>query len=129
LKSAGKTILLSTHMMDEAERLCDTVTLIHKGKVVLAGETGKVQGEFGARKIQLEFAGDGAALKALPGVAAAQVDATRATLTLADGGDPRAVLRAALERVEIRRFDSGLASLEEIFIRTVGEELNAQEGN
>ncbi len=129
LKAAGKTLLLSTHMMDEAERLCDTVTLIHKGKVVLAGETGRVQREFGARKIQLEFAGDGAGLRGLPGVASAQVDTTRATLTLAKGVEPRAVLRGALEKVEIRRFDSGLASLEEIFIRTVGDELNAGEAS
>jgi len=123
LRAAGKTILLSTHQMAEAEKLCDTVTLIHQGRVMLAGDLAKVRQEFGARKVNLEFEGDGAFLETLPEVAHAEVNHQRATLTLRDGESPHTLLKTAVARLNINRFDCGDASLEEIFVKTVGPEL------
>ena len=124
LKAAGKTLLLSTHMMDEAERLCDTITLIHQGKTVLSGPLTKVKKDFGGAKIELEYGGDGAFLQSLPGVAAAKFEDGRATLSLKDQQPPEAILSAAFGKLEVHRFAYGYASLEEIFVKTVGTDVH-----
>jgi ABC-2 type transport system ATP-binding protein len=128
LKAAGKTLLLSTHMMDEAERLCDTITLIHQGKAVLSGPLTKLKKEFGSARIEIQYNGDGAFLKQLPGVLEAKFDDDRAVLSLLDHQPPETIFKAAFEKLDVQRFEYGYASLEEIFIKTVGTEL-AGEGN
>ena len=55
LKAEGRTILLSTHMMGEAEKMVDDIVLIHEGRVVLSGELGKVRASFGKNSVQLAF--------------------------------------------------------------------------
>jgi len=120
LKAEGRTILLSTHMMGEAEKLVDEIVLIHEGRAVLAGELEQVRASFGSNTVQLVFEGDGAFLSALPGVAAARVDTNAAELRLAPGADAQAVLTAAVAKVRISRFEIAAPSLEEIFIDRVG---------
>ncbi len=120
LKAEGRTILLSTHMMGEAEKLVDDIVLIHEGRAVLAGELEQVKGSFGSNTVHLAFEGDGAFLAALPGVASARVDTNVAELRLAPGSDAQAVLAAAVGRLRISQFEIAAPSLEEIFIERVG---------
>src|SRR5438552_3283321 len=68
LKDEGRTILLSTHMMGEAERLADEIILIHQGKVVLSGPLDFVRSSYGQNTLHIEFDGDGAFLGELPHV-------------------------------------------------------------
>ena len=120
LKAEGRTILLSTHMMGEAEKLVDDIVLIHEGRAVLAGELERVKASFGTNTVHLEFEGDGAFLGGLPGVASARVDTNVAELRLAPGSDAQALLAAAVGRLRISRFEIAAPSLEEIFIERVG---------
>ncbi len=120
LKAQGRTILLSTHMMGEAEKLVDEIVLIHEGRAVLAGDLEQVRASFGSNTVHLAFEGDGAFLAALPGVAAARVDTNAAELRLDQGADAQAVLTAAVARVRVSRFEIASPSLEEIFIDRVG---------
>ena len=120
LKAEGRTILLSTHMMAEAEKLVDHIVLIHEGRSVLAGELEEVRNSFGSNSVQLVFEGDGRFLGALPGVASARVDTNAAELRLAPGADAQAVLAAAVPRLRVSRFEIAAPSLEEIFIDRVG---------
>ena len=120
LKAEGRTILLSTHMMGEAEKLVDDIVLIHEGRAVLAGGLEHVKASFGTNTVHLAFEGDGAFLAELPGVASARVDANVAELRLAPGSDAQAVLAAALGRLRISQFEIAAPSLEEIFIERVG---------
>jgi len=121
LKAEGKTILLSTHQMGEAEKLAGEIILIHHGKVVLGGSLAEVRASSGRNAVHLDFDGDGAFLTTLPGVAGGHVDANRAELALAQGADPQALLGSAMARHSIRRFEVVAPSLEEIFIERVGE--------
>src|SRR5438477_1988476 len=73
LKDAGKTILLSTHMMGEAEKMADDIILIHRGKVVLDGPLEEVRGSFGRDTLHIDFEGDGDFLQGLPNVKRATV--------------------------------------------------------
>ena len=120
LKAEGRTILLSTHMMAEAEKTVDEIVLIHEGRVVLGGELSKVRSSFGKNSLLLEFSGDGSFLAALPEVEGSSVQNNRAELKLRSGADPQAVLAASFPRLRLSRFEIVEPSLEEIFIDRVG---------
>ncbi|HYK04500.1 MAG TPA: ATP-binding cassette domain-containing protein [Thermoanaerobaculia bacterium] len=127
LRQEGKTILLSTHMMAEAERLADEIILIHGGKVVLEGTLDQVRGSFGKNTLHIDFEGDGAFLRDLPQVKRAAIVNNAAELSLAEGADPQAILQACMPSLRIRRFEVASPSLEEIFIEKVGTETLAHE--
>lgn len=128
LRDEGRTILLSTHMMAEAERMADEIVLIHHGRVVLDGSLDSVRGSYGRNTLQIDFEGDGAFLEGLPQVRSAAIGNGGAELKLAEGADPQQILEAALGRLRIRRFELATPSLEEIFIERVGETTLTAEG-
>lgn len=127
LRQEGKTILLSTHMMAEAERMADEIILIHRGKVVLEGTLDQVRNSFGRNTLHIDFDGDGSFLGGLPQVRKATVSSHSAELDLADGADPQAILQACMTPLRIRKFEIASPSLEEIFIDKVGAETLANE--
>jgi ABC-2 type transport system ATP-binding protein len=127
LRNEGKTILLSTHMMGEAERMADEIILIHRGQVVLEGSLEQVRQSFGRNTLHIDFEGDGAFLAHLPQIRKASIESHAAELSLADGADPQRVLEASMARLRIRRFEIAAPSLEEIFIDKVGAETLANE--
>jgi ABC-2 type transport system ATP-binding protein len=120
LQTKGRTILLSTHVMGEAEKMVDEIVLIHEGRVVLAGELAKVRASFGKNNVLLEFSGDGAFLASLPEVESSSIQTNRAELRLRAGADPQVVLAASVGRLRIVRFEIAEPSLEDIFIDRVG---------
>jgi len=119
LKREGRTVLFSTHVMEQAEQICDAIVLIHKGKKLIDGPLAAVKAARG-RAIRLDYDGDGARLGTLPGVARVNDAGKTAEIFLEEGADPQALLRALVERVAVRRFDLREPSLHEIFIRAVG---------
>jgi ABC-2 type transport system ATP-binding protein len=122
LREKGKTILLSTHMMAEAERMADEIILVHQGKVVLEGSIDEVRGSHGKNTLHLDYEGDGAFLGKLPRVIKSQIDVNRAELSLEEGADPQSILEATIGKLRIRKFEIASPSLEEIFIEKVGAE-------
>src|SRR5947209_669153 len=122
LKEEGKTILLSTHMMGEAERMTDEIVLVHQGKVVLDGSLETVRGSFGKNTLHIDYEGDGGVLRELPGVERASIVNNSAELSLVEGTDPQHILEASIGRLRIRKFELATPSLEEIFIEKVGAE-------
>ena len=57
LKKAGKTILFSTHRMDQVERLCDSICLIDHGRSVLEGDLKKIKASYGKNTVQMQYEG------------------------------------------------------------------------
>jgi ABC-2 type transport system ATP-binding protein len=119
LRQAGKTVLFSTHMMEQAERLCDRVLLIDHGRKILDGPVEQVRRQ-GGRTVELEYLGDGVDLHSLPGVEGLVESGRAVELHLADGTDPQHILAALVGRVEIRRFVVRAPSLHQVFIQAVG---------
>ena len=120
LRDQGTTILLSTHMMGEAEKLADQIVLIHNGSIVVSGSLGEIKAREGENHVHIEFDGDGEFLSRIPGVEKATVYGSTGELLLKSGADSQMVLSEAMKRLRIRRFEIGAPSLEEIFIREVG---------
>jgi ABC-2 type transport system ATP-binding protein len=119
LKKAGKTILFSTHGMDQAERLCDAISLIDHGRVVLQGDLKKIKASYGKNHVQIECEGD-PQLESSELVQAVNNYGNYVEVRLKPGADPQDLLRLAAGRVRISRFELLEPSLEEIFIDQVG---------
>ena len=105
LKEEGRTILLSTHMMGEAERLADEIVLIHHGRVVLDGTLASIRSSFGKNTLRIDYEGDASFLQTLPDVKRAAFVNHSAELTLTEGADPQRILEATVGRLRIRKFE------------------------
>ena len=124
MKREGQTVIFSTHIMEQAEQICDYIFLIDKGRKVLDGSLAEVKsgGEGG---VLIDYEGDGSILKQLPGVHRINDAGQRAELFLDDGVDPQQILEALVGKLRIRRFDLREPSLHEIFVRAVGGRADA----
>ena len=119
LKRDGKTVIFSTHVMEQAEQICDYVVLIDKGKAVLNGSLTEIKSR-GDQGIIIDYDGDGTVFRQLQGVRRINDAGKQAELILAEGTDTQAILSALVGKLTIRRFDTREPSLHEIFVRTVG---------
>ena len=124
LRRAGRTVILSTHVMEQAERLCDHVVLLDHGRRVLAGTVAEVRGA-AEPTLRLDYEGDGAVLHDLPGVLHVNDAGVHAELSLAADADRDALLACLVERLRIRRLEFAEASLHEVFVRSVGADRHA----
>jgi ABC-2 type transport system ATP-binding protein len=118
-------LLLSTHQMEMAEKLCDAICLIHRGRKVLDGPVGRVKSDRGTRAIQLEFEGRPTFHRDPALVASANDSGRFLELFPAAGVEPQRILEAAAREVRVSRFQVMEPSLHQIFVDTVrasGEE-------
>ncbi len=126
LKRRGKTILFSTHLMESAERMCDSVCIIARGEKVLDGSVAAVKSEHGIRHVAIAVSNH-----ATDGVRSL-LDDTRMVksvddqnrffeVELADGADPQELLRRVVALgVPLERFELIQPSLHQIFLDRVG---------
>jgi len=127
LSRQGRTVLFSTHIMEQAERMCDRVAIIARGEKVVDGRVSDVKREFGGRHVALGFHrnAEGAARVLRDRALVAKVDdyGASAEVEMAQGGDPDQLLRALVEAdVGLTRFEVVEPSLQAIFIAKVGAE-------
>ncbi len=122
LKRRGTTVIFSTHQMEQAEKLCDSIVLINRGRKLIEGPLDAVRRRFASRTVLIEAAGDVRALAGLPGVTRAELDGTRARLELADGTEPNDVLAETLRRVRVERFELHRPDLHDIFVSLVRQD-------
>jgi ABC-2 type transport system ATP-binding protein len=115
----GHTVVFSTHMMDQVEKLCESICLIDKGRIVLSGTLASVKGEYGQNGVTLRFDGDGSFLTGLPEVASFNDYGNEVFLRLHKGADPSGVLDAARSRLRLKKFEVAAPSIHDIFIEKV----------
>jgi ABC-2 type transport system ATP-binding protein len=106
--------------MHEAERLCDFIVLINRGRIVVDGRLAEIRAGHESHTVSVELEGDAGSLETLPGVAAVRPDGTRLDVQLADNADPQDLLSALVARARVRAFEIKQPSLHEIFVRLVG---------
>jgi ABC-2 type transport system ATP-binding protein len=124
MRDRGKTLIFSTHQLEQAEELCESVAIIDHGRIVTAGPTREVKRSTGHQVVRVATAGDGdlAWLRSLPHVTVTRPGIDYTELRVDTGTDPQAVLRAAMARGgDVLRFEVADSSLEEVFVERVGE--------
>jgi len=125
----GTTIVFSTHLMDQAERLCESVCLISRAEKVLDGDLREIKRRERSGAVAVDYDGDDGWLNGLEEVDAIDHTASGVRVRLRDGGDPQALLQAALSAgIKIRRFEIVEPTLHEVFVRHVGGETAVEAG-
>ncbi|WP_165250064.1 ABC transporter ATP-binding protein [Paludisphaera soli] len=134
LRGRGRTVLLTTHYMDEAERLCDRVAVIDHGRIIALGSPAELITRLGGEHV-VEFAvgeGDSLDLSAIGGldsVLAARAEADGYSLTV---GEPHLAIPALLESLAtsgrpLARLTTRHVSLEDVFVSLTGRHLREDE--
>jgi ABC-2 type transport system ATP-binding protein len=123
LRKQGRTILFSTHRMDQVEKLCDNICLVNKGAAVLSGNLREIKKRYGHNRVQIAFDGaqNGHFLAGNP--LASKVDPYEGyvSVELAPGATAQQLLREVSSQSAVSRFEVMEPSLEEIFIDVVGK--------
>jgi ABC-2 type transport system ATP-binding protein len=122
LRQQGRTILFSTHRMDQVEKLCDAICLIHRGHLVLSGSMREIKSRYPANRVQMVFSGD-ASFLSHPSINSVKNYNGIAEIKLHDGADAQALLAEAVRKARITRFEVMEPTLEEIFIEKVTAEM------
>ena len=123
LRDRGRTVVFSTHQMEVAEALCESVAIVDRGRMVVGGTLREVRRSAGRRMVRISVAGDHrlAWLAGVPGTRVIQAGMDRSSVELDEGVEPGAVLAAAVAAgAQILHFEVADPSLEQIFIDHVG---------
>lgn len=120
LKQAGKTIILSTHVMEQAEKLCDEICLINKGKAMLQGNLREIKRRYGHNTVIVEYSGNAEFLRNLSAIKSINDYGNAMEIRLQDGATPADLFKLlAASNLEVRRFEAVEIPLNEIFIEVV----------
>jgi len=122
LQKSGTTIIFSTHDMGVAEKLCDFIFMIFKGRKVLDGTLEHIQDAYGTDTIRIRTSGGIQVLTDLKGVEKISDFGRVQELRMEPGFDSQDILRRIMERTTVRSFDVVKPSLHDIFIRIAGPE-------
>lgn len=130
MAARGRTVLFSTHVMQHAERLCDHILLIAKGRKIFDGTLGEAKRTI-PRRVQIESEGDIAPVRELGevlsvsriGPADGDGACGRWELQIRENADPQAILQTCFARgIRLRSFNQTEPTLHDVFVRLVGPE-------
>ena len=121
LAAQGKNIIMSTHNMEVAEKMCSSVLIMNHGKVLLSGSMADLKSKPGSKTVSVEFDGNlnGESLTNMTESISTYPRSTE--IVLAEGFEPESLLRKLMDQVTIRKFEILSPSLHKIYIDLVGE--------
>ena len=114
--SEGKTIILSTHQMDLAEKLCEDILLLNKGKTVNSGKLSEIKKNFGGNNIRLMFSGSNDFLNRFPEIIKFDYYKNFTDIQLRDEVNPSEFLKKLIGEVDVFHFSIIEPTLNKIFI-------------
>ena len=124
MRDRGKTLIFSTHQMEQVEELCESIAIVDRGRVVVNGAVRDVKRRLNRQVVHLATDGDGHGVEwlgTLPGVSVTTEREDYVELRVPADRDPETILRAALDRGDrVTRFEIAEPSLEEVFVEYVG---------
>ncbi len=119
---SGKSIILSTHQMDTAEKLCSEILLLNNGKSVLQGTLQEIKLKFGGNHIRINIDGDENILSFYDEVISYEAYKNLIDVHLKDEISPPDFLKKLIQRVSVNHFSIIEPTLEKIFIDTIKSE-------
>jgi ABC-2 type transport system ATP-binding protein len=126
VRAAGTTVIFSTHDMDVAEQLCDTIFMIFRGRKVLDGSLDAIQSQYPANRIRARWSDPDEDPPRLAGVSSWQRNGRFVEMELHDAGDVQKVLQELAAQRSLTHFEVIRPTLHEIFVhiaRPAGEAL------
>ncbi len=126
LKHTGRTVFLSTHMMEQAQALCDRILMLDKGKRVLYGTVDEIRREHGKNSLIAELAEKSNLdlIREIPGIKKVIEHEKSIEIFPEEGTNIQILLEELVRKVEILRFERAIPSLNEIFIEIVENAVN-----
>lgn len=126
LRAAGKTVILSTHMMEQAQTLCNRILMLNKGRRVLYGTVEEIRREHGRNSLIVELAEkeDLNAIREISGIKKITESGKLIEIFPEMGINAQILLEELVRRANILRFEQSLPSLNDIFIETLESALN-----
>ena len=135
-RDEGMTVLLTTHYLDEADRLAAQLAIVDRGQVVASGSPNELKRELSGDAVQVELGrpnlnGAGAALERIDGIREVSVDGRTLRARAADGARAVPAVLAALERhdVEVASVTVARPSLDDVYLRYAGRSFGAAEAS
>jgi ABC-2 type transport system ATP-binding protein len=125
LRRRGTTVVFSTHDMGTAERMCDRIFMIFRGRKVLDGTLQEIQQQYGADTIRLRTSGGAAVLSGMPDVESVNDFGQMQEVRL--NGDAQAFLSRLAGRTPVYHFEVTRPSLHDIFVRIAKPQEQEQE--
>ncbi|MFC2128815.1 ABC transporter ATP-binding protein, partial [Bacteroidota bacterium] len=117
LQSQGSTIIFSTHDMSVAEKMCDFIFMIYKGKKVLDGTLTSIQEKYGMDTIQVHTEQGNSALQSISGIDKINDFGQVQEIRIKKGVDSQEILSEIMEKTKVLKFELSAPSLNDIFIR------------
>lgn len=121
LNKQGRTILFSTHRMDQVEKLCSAICLVNRGEPVLQGTLKEIKGRYGRSNIQIEYEGSDEFLRANGLIQSFNNYGNYVEVRLSPGADSQKLLHSVAQNARVNKFELVEPSLEDIFIDVVGK--------
>lgn len=122
LQDKGTTVIFSTHDMDVAEKMCDFIFMIFKGRKVLDGTLDAIQEEYGHDTLRISAEGGAAHLRGLEGVEKIRDFGRIQELRMKQDADPQQILSQIMSKTRVKNFEISKPSLHDIFVRIAGPE-------
>jgi ABC-2 type transport system ATP-binding protein len=123
LRRSGATVIFSTHDMAVAEKMCDFIFMIYKGRKVLDGTLEAIQDVYGSDTVRVRLEDNYQTLEGLPGVMKVTDFGRFMELRLDPKADAQDLLSALMARGQVRLFELARPSLQDIFVRIAGPEV------
>lgn len=128
MKKEGKVIIFSTHLMDFAEKMCDHLALINKGKIILDGSLNELKKKFAKTNVSLVYDGDISFLKGNPIIEKIEDFGNTTGIRVKEPSQTQELLKLLVQNnVEVKKFDANDISLYEIFLEVAGEKAKDSE--
>jgi ABC-2 type transport system ATP-binding protein len=129
MKQKGKVIILSTHLMDFAERLCDNIAMIDKGNIILNGNLSDIKAKYANKNVTIEAKGDLSIISSFPFVDKVENFGNTIGVKVKEESDIQRLLKALTENnIFVNKFNANTISLHEIFVSLAGNEINEEKG-
>ena len=130
MKKQGKVIIFSTHSMETAEKLCDHIVMIDKGKLILKGSLAEIKSKYSQRNVSLICDGDISFLNGNPIVEKISNFGNTTGIRVKESGHSQQLLKLLVDNnVIIKKFDANDISLHEIFLELAGRENGKEAAN
>jgi len=121
MKKNGRTIIFSTHRMEQVEMICDNICLINKARKVLEGDLSQIKKQYGKNSVILDYEGDASFVQGLPEIEKIDDYGKFMEIKLKEQKDPQELLNSLVGKIRITKFEVMEPTLNAIFIDKVGE--------